>query len=118
LISITSGSPAEDRRCLTDVMGIVNAPGGYCTACCNVKAADGCALNIDCVGADLTYLVCIAGCDKNSQCRLAEGWECRPLWYLEDELFPGSYCMPDSGHLLPDTDQPTDDPQCDWPWPH
>jgi len=110
------GGPGAERRCISDVMGMVNAPGGFCTACCNAKAANGCAENIDCVGADLAYLICIAGCDASSDCRQDEGWECRPMWYLVDPLFPGNYCLPDPLHVAPDTDSPPDDPQCPWPW--
>jgi hypothetical protein len=103
------------KCCLSDVLGLINAPGGYCGACCNEEAQDGCAENIDCVGANLTYTICLAHCDSNEDCRQDEGWECRELYYIPDN-FPGTYCLPDSEHVAVDTDMPPDDPNCPWPW--
>jgi hypothetical protein len=109
------GSEAFPRRCLTDVMELFNAPGGFCTACCNVPAADGCADNIDCVGADLAFTICLAHCDSNEDCRTDEGWECRPI-YLVEETFPGNFCLPDEEHKDLEPGQVPDDPNCPWPW--
>jgi hypothetical protein len=110
------GSDAMPRRCLTDVLGLVNAPNGFCTACCNAEAIDGCAPNVDCVGLNDTYLICLSHCDKMEDCRVSEGWECRPIWYMNPATFPGTYCLPDQAHVETDTDQLADDPQCPWPW--
>jgi len=107
------GYPGE-RRCVTDVLGLINAPGGFCTACCDAEAADGCAQNIDCVGANNVYLVCIAHCDSHQDCRQEEGWECRPIYYIPDQ-FPGDFCLPDEEHVEPDTDGIMD-LDCPWPW--
>jgi hypothetical protein len=110
------GSTDLPKCCLTDVLGIIGAPNGFCTACCNAAAIDGCAENVDCVGVDNTYLICLAHCDQLSDCRVSEGWECRPIWYMSQEEFPGTYCLPDGQHVIPDTDIPLDDPHCPWPW--
>ncbi|MCK9461998.1 MAG: hypothetical protein M0R80_20395 [Proteobacteria bacterium] len=110
------GSAAFPRCCLTDVLGLINAPGGFCTACCNAEEIDGCADNIDCVGANNAYTICLAHCDSNADCRLDEGWECRGLYYIP-ENFPGTFCLPDADHVEVDTEeQPLDDPHCPWPW--
>ncbi len=105
-----------NRRCLTDVLGLVNAPNGFCTACCDAEEIDGCAPNVDCVGVNDTYLICLSHCDQQEDCRTSEGWECRLIWYMDPAIFPGTYCLPDPAHVAPDTDQPLDDPQCPWPW--
>ena len=107
---------AANRRCLTNVLGYVSAPGGFCTACCDHVAKNGCAPNVDCVGVDDTYVICVSRCNQLSDCRESEGWECRHLWYSDTDIFPDLYCMPDPNHVVPDTDQPFDDPQCPWPW--
>jgi len=111
---------AESRRCVYVVSGYVSAPNGFCTACCDQAGIDGCAPNIDCVGADNVYVICVAHCDAHEDCRQSEGWECRPMWYVETDLFPGTYCLPDAEHVTPDTDIPIppedDDPLCPWPW--
>jgi len=106
---------AENRRCLTDVLGLVNAPNGFCTACCDAEEINGCAENIDCVGVNDTYVICLAHCDSHEDCRQSEGWECRQIWYMDPAIFPGTYCLPDAEHVTPDTDA-LDDPQCPWPW--
>jgi hypothetical protein len=110
------GSTDLPKCCLTDVLGLINAPGGFCTRCCNLVAADGCAPNIDCVGANSAYTICLAHCDSNEDCRTDEGWECRGIYYLEDPLITGTFCLPDQAHVEVDTDQPLDDPHCQWPW--
>jgi len=108
-------STAFPKCCLTDVLGLINAPGGFCTACCNEEAQNGCAQNIDCVGANNVYTICIAHCDSSSDCRQDEGWECRGMYNIPDQ-FPGTYCLPDQDHVDVDTDKPQDDPNCPWPW--
>jgi hypothetical protein len=109
------GSAQFPRRCLTDVLGLINAPGGFCTACCNAEEKDGCAKNIDCVGANSVYTICLAHCNAASQCRQSEGWACLPLYYIP-ENFPGDFCLPDQDHVEVDTDKPKDDPNCPWPY--
>jgi hypothetical protein len=109
------GGDAFPRICLTDVLGMFNAPGGFCTACCNVPAVDGCADNIDCVGVADAYTICLAHCDSNEDCRTDEGWECRGIYYIPDQ-FPGTFCLPDAAHKDLAPDQPLDDPNCPWPW--
>jgi hypothetical protein len=110
-----TGYPAAEKRCIKDLMGVVNAPGGYCTACCDWEGIDGCAQNIDCVGVNNTFVICASNCTSSDQCRTDEGWECRGLWYMES-YFPDDYCMPDSDHVEPDTESPSPETQCPWPW--
>jgi hypothetical protein len=107
--------PGGLGRCVFDVVEFINLEGGYCAACCNKPALDGCAPGIDCVGADEVYLVCINHCTDNSQCRTDENYECRPLWYL-DSIYPGDYCLPDADHVEPPEGSVPTDPECDWPW--
>jgi hypothetical protein len=109
------GSPDFPRCCLTDVLGLINAPGGFCTACCNAAEIGGCAENIDCVGADNAYTICLAHCDSNDDCRTDEGWECREIYYIPTD-FPGTFCLPDALHKDLGPDQALDDPGCPWPW--
>lgn len=119
------GSPCDDDAdcqeinpewvCIHSVIDLINAPGGYCTACCNASGQDGCAPGIDCVGADGVYLVCLGHCAGNDQCRTAIGWECRDLYYIGDD-FPGEFCLPDTDHAAPDTDYEGEMPDCNWPW--
>ena len=110
------GSDTFPRRCLTDVMMMFNAPGGFCTACCNAPAINGCADNIDCVGALNAFTICVAHCDSSSDCRQDEGWECRGMYYIPAD-FPGTFCLPDEDHKDVDTEtQEPDDPNCPWPW--
>jgi hypothetical protein len=106
------------KACLTDVLSLINAPGGFCTRCCNNALVDGCAENVDCIGVNNAYTICLATCDSNSDCRTDEGWECRGIYYLVDPQFDGrTYCLPDSQHVDLDPDQPLDDPNCPWQWP-
>ncbi len=109
-----SGYPGE-RRCIHNVMGIINVPGGYCAACCDYEEIDGCADNIDCVGANNAYVICLAHCDSNEDCRDAPEWECRPIYYL-DETFTGNYCLPKPEYAEVDTDNPGPEVTCPWPW--
>jgi hypothetical protein len=102
-------------RCLFNIISMINVPGGYCTACCDTPGYDVCAPGIDCVGVDEVYLVCLAHCDSNEDCRTEDHYECRPIYYL-DTVFEGNYCLPDVDHVEPDPTAPASDPECDWPW--
>ena len=107
--------PADNKRCISNVLGIINTPGSYCTACCDYEEIDGCAPGIDCVGANGVYLVCLAHCESDDQCRESEGYECREIYYIPD-VFPGTYCLPNESVMQPDTDEPPQDLDCPWPW--
>jgi hypothetical protein len=107
------GYPGE-ARCVHDVIGLINAPGGYCTACCNAEEIGGCAQNIDCVGANNVYLICLSHCDSDADCRQDGDWECREIYYIPDQ-FPGKFCLPVPELVQPDTDNLTDI-DCPWPW--
>ncbi len=108
------GYPGE-RRCIRDIMSLINVPGGFCTSCCDAEEIGGCAQGIDCVGANEVYLVCIHHCESDDNCRQDEGYECRPIYYLS-EVFPGNFCLPDEEHVEPDTDSPPQELDCPWPW--
>jgi len=108
------GYPGE-RRCLHDVLGLINVPGGYCSSCCDEEEIDGCAPGIDCVGANNVYVVCLAHCETDADCRQSEGYVCIPIYYIPD-VFPGTYCLPNADLVEPDTDQPTQELDCPWPW--
>ena len=103
-------------RCVdSSILGLINVPGGYCTACCD-SAASWCAEGIQCIGADDVYLICAATCDSSDQCRQDEGYECRQVPYLEDPGVTADFCLPDNEHIEPDTDITPLDLECDWPW--
>ncbi|MCK9522650.1 MAG: hypothetical protein M0R76_06310 [Proteobacteria bacterium] len=107
--------PAENKACLQDVLGMINAPGGYCTACCNEAGKDKCAPGIDCVGVDGAYLICLERCREDAHCRQDEHWECRNIPYI-DAVFTDTYCLPTEAHSDPDPNKPPSDPDCPWPW--
>lgn len=103
-------------RCIENILGLVNAPGGYCVACCNQAGIDVCAPGIDCIGEPGMYLVCINTCESDDQCRQEEGYRCLPVWYLA-EKYPGRrYCMPSEDLIEPPEGSTPSDPQCNWPW--
>ncbi len=107
------GYPGE-RRCIHDILSLINVPGGYCTSCCDAEEIDGCDDGIDCVGANNVYLVCLAHCDSDEDCRQGDGYECRSIYYISD-VFPGNYCLPNEDLVEPDTDNPQE-VDCPWPW--
>jgi len=107
----------EDARCIHSVMSVIDVPDGYCAACCNEPGKDICAQGIDCVGLNEAYLICLAHCDSVEDCRDDGKWDCLPLPYTMDQLFPGTFCLPTAEYAGPDTDDTDDhDPGCDWPW--
>ncbi len=106
-----------NARCVDNsILGVINAPGGYCTACCN-KAGDFCADGVQCIGLDDVYLICAASCTGNDACREEEGWECRKIPpYLDTSAFPGNFCLPNDENIESDTDATSLPLDCDWPW--
>lgn len=103
-------------KCINSIMQLIFAPKGYCVACCNEPGIDMCGPGFDCVGVKndaLTYLVCINNCEEDKDCRQEDGYECKPVPYLE-EYYPGQkYCMPIV--IVPPADDVQEiDPECDW----
>jgi hypothetical protein len=110
------GYPAANPICIPNsVMGMINVPGGYCSACCDQEnIRDACAPGIDCVGADNAYLVCLARCNTDADCRVEDNYECRTIYYL-DGILLDTYCLPDEEHSIPESTV-LDFPSCPWPW--
>lgn len=104
-------------RCIdTSILGLINVPGGYCTACCDV-AGEYCAEGVQCIGLDNVYLICASSCLSDDDCRQSEGYVCRPVPpYLDTSLFPGNFCLPDDEHMTPPEGSAPSNPECDWPW--
>ncbi|MBN2802006.1 MAG: hypothetical protein JXR91_02810 [Deltaproteobacteria bacterium] len=114
-VSDCDGYPSNEKRCITQVMGLIKSPGGYCTACCNEEnRKDACGPGIDCVGANNAYLVCLARCKTDADCRTDDNYECRSIYYL-DSVLTDKYCMPDEAHMTPDPSD-TNEMTCPWPW--
>ena len=107
------GYPGE-RRCLRDVLGLINSPEGYCSACCDEPGPDVCAPGIDCVGDTGVYLICIMHCNSDADCRTEDGYICREIYYVPDD-FPGTYCVPKPELSKPSKDDHLD-VDCPWPW--
>lgn len=110
-----AGYPAENKRCLSNVMGLVDSPGGYCTACCDEAGEGVCGQGIDCVGAYNSFLICLERCDTNADCRTEDHYECHAGLYYMETIFPGKYCLPDAEHAVPD-DATAQNTTCPWPW--
>ncbi len=111
-----TGYVATEKRCVHTVVGMINTPGGYCTSCCNEPGVNVCAPGIDCVGYLGIYLVCLAHCNSDADCRQDEGYECRPIYYIPDQ-FKGDYCLPAEEFVEPtEPDAGVDDALCPWPW--
>ncbi len=111
-----TGYGYEGAKCVkSSILGVVNVPGGYCTACCN-KAHVHCAPGVQCIGIDDVYLICAKQCTADEDCRQDDNYVCRDLapWGLVD--FPETFCLPDNEYATPDTDQEQDELGCDWPW--
>ena len=109
-----SGYPLDEKRCIHNCLNVINVPNGYCTACCNEAGHDICAPGVDCVGEDGVYLVCLAHCLNDDDCRQDDGYECRPIYHIPDR-FPGKYCLPVPELVEPDTDDEST-LVCPWPW--
>ncbi|MCP4676713.1 MAG: hypothetical protein GY854_14615 [Deltaproteobacteria bacterium] len=104
-------------RCIdSSILGIINAPGGYCTACCD-KPGEWCAEGVQCIGLDdgtIRYLICAATCNSDADCRTEDNWVCRKVPpYLDTTAFPGDFCLPDNDHIEANTDNPATDLECD-----
>jgi hypothetical protein len=81
------GIPSAAPNCLTDIMGYVSLPGGYCSADCTTSdecGVDGFCLNV------VILAICVKECDTSADCREAEGYECAEPPYIGG----GPYCLP------------------------
>jgi hypothetical protein len=107
--------PLAEKRCSHDTLGIINSPLGYCSACCDKPGKDVCGPGVDCVGTDGVFLICIARCKSNSDCRTDDHYECRSMPYIPKE-FPDKYCLPDEQHIMPDTSAHYPAIECPWHW--
>ena len=103
-----------DGQCIHNIMDIIHAPRGFCSACCNKAGIDICAAGIDCVGLDDNFTICINTCFSDDQCR--EGYECKPVPYLNSYYQGRNYCMPDAENAIIPEGVPATEPDCDWPW--
>lgn len=113
-----SGIPGGGK-CINSIMQLIFAPKGYCIMCCDDPGIDKCGPGFDCVGVQseaLTFLVCINNCEKDEDCRQEDGYECKPVPYL-DEYYPDKkYCMPIILEA-PSDDVQEMDPECNWSAP-
>ncbi len=65
-------------KCLTDLMGMVQLPGGYCTASCTPPGQnepDPCAPDGVCYGVQFMGY-CLKPCTDDTDCRQDEGYVC------------------------------------------
>ena len=114
-VSQCTGYPSSNKQCLQDVMGLVNCPGGYCTACCNTPGEGICGQGIDCVGAENAYLICLERCETDADCRTEDHYLCHEGLYYMENIFIGKYCLPDMDHITPEPGA-GQLVECPWPW--
>ncbi|MBZ5708825.1 hypothetical protein [Nannocystis pusilla] len=69
--------------CLTDVLGLYELPGGYCSKLCELPPQTPyvfddltCGRGVVCIGADGYFEACAVECEANSECP-RDGYECR-----------------------------------------
>jgi hypothetical protein len=84
-----------------------NLPGGYCTILgCNMD--NPCPVGSTCYALNKNLSLCMAYCDRDTQCRSAEDYHCQPLYTtalnicapacdLTKSCSAGTRCNPDSG---------------------
>jgi hypothetical protein len=89
----------DGGKCLKDILGVYNLPGGYCSTDCDLPdqqhtyipmAAD-CKLGADCVGLMGFFEGCAFPCMDNSQCP-RDGYECRQMPEISNPEDP-TYCL-------------------------
>jgi hypothetical protein len=79
--------PGDARQCMTDFMGFVTFPGGYCTASCTGDRD--CGPGASCVDMLMDRL-CLKDCSGDDECRTDEGYVCNMLPYIGG----GPFCIP------------------------
>jgi hypothetical protein len=103
--------------CVTNILGVYDLPGGFCTKYCELPDsmtsflhdAPDCDPNggVTCVGANGLFTACIIPCENHSQCG-REGYGCRTMPTLAAEGDPTfclmsstDCCTTDSGECAP-----------------
>jgi hypothetical protein len=85
--------------CLTDILGVYNLPGGYCSTDCDfpdqqqtyIPMAPDCKLGADCIGLMGFFEGCTFPCTDSSQCQ-RDGYECRQMPEISNPADP-TYCL-------------------------
>lgn len=83
------GVPSDARVCMSDFMGYVTLPGGYCTASCTSDAE--CGPLGECVSFYGAGEYCLRTCTAPYDCRVGEGYSCSEL---PGGMGDGTYCLP------------------------
>lgn len=86
-------------KCLKDILGVYNLPGGYCSTDCDfpdqmqtyIPMAADCELGADCIGLMGYFEGCTFPCTDDSQCPRA-GYECRQMPEISNIGDP-TYCL-------------------------
>jgi hypothetical protein len=104
------GAPCMDAKdCQTGTCApsADNLPGGYCTVLnCNMDRP--CPVGSTCYALNKSLSLCMAYCDRDTQCRSDENYHCQPLYTtavnicapsceLTQSCSAGTRCNPDSG---------------------
>jgi hypothetical protein len=105
-----AGIPSSAVNCMTDIMGMIEFPGGYCSADCTTD--DDCGEGATCYSAGGFLTLCLKDCTSDSDCRESEGYGCDEIPYLGG----GPFCipaismpdMPPDGYTDVFPDMPTD----------
>ncbi len=61
--------------CLASFSGVIELPGGYCTARCSPGSPDPCRPDGDCYG-EMGIAYCLKACHDSRDCRVEEGYDC------------------------------------------
>jgi hypothetical protein len=86
-----AGVPSPEATCMSDFMGYVELPGGYCSAPCT--SGSDCGPLGDCVDFFGYGAYCLRACSTPGECRTAEGYSCSEL----PAGLGGPYCIPPFG---------------------
>lgn len=85
------GVPSPAPNCMTDIMGYVEFPGGYCSADCTSDDECGETGEGTCINAYIMTL-CLKNCTESSECRTSEGYDCGELPSMLG--IEGMFCLP------------------------
>jgi hypothetical protein len=97
---------APGARCLKDLLGVYDLPGGYCSNDCAlpdsqttvVKNAADCFLGADCIGLDGYFEACALECQCDADCP-RDGYECRRMPVISKADDP-KYCLMTDDNML------------------
>ena len=89
----------DGGKCLKDILGVYNLPGGYCSTDCDfpdqqqtyIPMAADCKLGADCIGLMGFFEGCTFPCTSDDQCQRA-GYECRQMPEISNPDDP-TYCL-------------------------